>query len=146
MPPVGMGHCLKIESEVFWSEKAAPGLVDLWPWNHRGVKAQTRGIQTLREENWEVKAVGQDRLGNRVGNIGITWGQHLPGIWKGRHLKIDDCPIPRRTVRSLSFLVCSLQHKTAGYVLPLLFIALPGRFSTLSQFSDLNFGYSVSIC
>ena len=73
--------------------------------------------------------------------LGATFTWHLE-----RLMLEDDCPIPHRTAGGLSFILCSLQHKTAGYVLPLLFIDLPGLFSTLSQFPATNFDYSVNIC
>lgn len=54
-----------------------------------------------------MKAVGQDRLGDRVGNIRITSGQCLLGVWKGGHLKMTaEYPIGQLGVY-LSSVLCS---------------------------------------
>lgn len=95
---------------------------------------------TLREETWKVRAVGQEGWETQWdmwGSLGamLTW--HL----ERRTLEMT----VRRTAGSLSFLFCSLHHETAGIVLPLLFTALSGLFSTLSPFPDLSFDYSVNI-
>lgn len=141
MPPVVIQRCLKIESEVFGSEKTASRLVNLWAGSHRGVKAQTWRIQTVREENWEVKAVGQDKLWES-GKYKDYLGATLIGIWKGRHLKMT-------TQNPIGQLAGSPLFSAAQecWLRPSLAIHSPHRdFFILSQCPDFNFGYCVNIC
>lgn len=86
----------------------------------------------LRSEGCRAGQIGR-QSGKYKDYLGATFTGHLD-----RQTLENDCPMPYRTAECRSFLLCSLQHKAAGYVLPVLFIAF-------SQFPDLNFDYSVNI-